>query len=103
MHVKEARWLDLTIIQVVRPQASDRERDRQQSVGLCIKEKSQKGLWAWWLCSMSCGVLQEHGYRFDKQALLWTEARLRTPEQFDRWSPRGSHRAQPSRVSTRFG
>jgi hypothetical protein len=29
---------------------------------------------------------QEHGYRFDKQALLWQEPRLRTPEQFERWS-----------------
>src|SRR5437764_13990305 len=29
---------------------------------------------------------QEHGYRFKKQSLLWTEPRLRTPGQFDRWS-----------------
>jgi hypothetical protein len=29
---------------------------------------------------------QEHGYRFDKQALLWKKPRLRTPEQFERWS-----------------
>lgn len=29
---------------------------------------------------------QEHGYRFDKQALLWEKPRLRTPEQFERWS-----------------
>ena len=29
---------------------------------------------------------QEHGYRFDKQALLWETPRLRTPEQFERWS-----------------
>ena len=29
---------------------------------------------------------QEHGYRFDKQGLLWDEPRLRTPEQFERWS-----------------
>jgi hypothetical protein len=27
---------------------------------------------------------QEHGYRFDKQALLWDKPRLRTPEQFER-------------------
>lgn len=38
------------------------------------------------LYSITCGVPQEHGYRFDKQALLWTKPRLRTPEQFDRWS-----------------
>ena len=29
---------------------------------------------------------QEHGYRFDKQCLLWEQPRLRTPEQFERWS-----------------
>jgi DDE family transposase len=29
---------------------------------------------------------QEHGYRFLKQALLWTRVHVRTPEQFERWS-----------------
>jgi hypothetical protein len=29
---------------------------------------------------------QEHGYRFDKQALLWEKPRLRTPWQFERWT-----------------
>jgi len=28
----------------------------------------------------------EHGYRFEKQALLWVQPRLRTPAQFERWS-----------------
>ena len=28
----------------------------------------------------------EHGYRFEKQSLLWTQPRLRTPAQFERWS-----------------
>ncbi len=28
----------------------------------------------------------EHGYRFLKQDLLWTEVHVRTPEQFERWS-----------------
>jgi hypothetical protein len=28
----------------------------------------------------------EHGYRFDKQDLLWTATRLRTPEQAQRWT-----------------
>jgi len=28
----------------------------------------------------------EHGYRFDKQDLLWTRTRLRTPEQAQRWT-----------------
>ena len=29
---------------------------------------------------------QEHGYRFLKGDLLWTQVHVRTPEQFDRWS-----------------
>jgi len=29
---------------------------------------------------------QEHGYRFEKQALLWETPRLRTPQQFERWT-----------------
>ena len=28
----------------------------------------------------------EHGFRFDKQDLLWEQARLRTPEQFQHWT-----------------
>ena len=28
----------------------------------------------------------EHGYRFEKQDLLWTSTRLRTPEQAQRWT-----------------
>lgn len=28
----------------------------------------------------------EYGYRFQKQSLLWDQPRLRTPEQFERWT-----------------
>jgi hypothetical protein len=85
MHVKEARWLDLTIIQVVRPQAPGSERDPRISWFVYQGEKPEgpAGLVA---LSYVLRFGQEHGYRFDKQALLWTDARLRTPEQFDRWS-----------------
>jgi len=85
MHVKDARWLDLTIIQVIRPQASDSERDPRSSWFVYQGEEPQEGLVqvALLYCLRFC---QEHGYRFDKQALLWTAPRLRTPEQFDRWS-----------------
>jgi hypothetical protein len=84
MHVKEARWLDLTIIQVIRPQAPGSERDPKISWFVYQGEKPQgpAGLVALFYV-LRFG--QEHGYRFDKQALLWTEPRLRTPEQFDRW------------------
>ena len=84
LHVKEARYLDLTVIQVVRPHATNKERDPRVS-------------WFVWIGDQAADVAQiavryvlrfgqEHGYRFDKQSLLWEQPRLRTPEQFERWS-----------------
>lgn len=85
LHVKSARWLDLTIIQVARPQASGSERDPRISWFAYIGQDIQEGLAK---IALLYGLRfgQEHGYRFKKQSLLWTEPRLRTPEQFDRWS-----------------
>lgn len=84
MHIKEARWLEVTVLQVVRSHATNKERDPRVS-------------WFVWIGDQEADVLQialgyvlrfgqEHGYRFDKQALLWDKPRLRTPEQFERWS-----------------
>jgi hypothetical protein len=64
--------------------ASDLERDP------CVS-------WFLWIGDQEADVLQtalgyvlrfgqEHGYRFDKQGLLWEKPRLRTPEQFERWT-----------------
>jgi hypothetical protein len=84
MHVKVARWLDLTIIRVVRPHATDKERDPRVSWFAWIGDPEED------LAQIGLGYArrfgQEHGYRFDKQALLWETPRLRTPEQFERWS-----------------
>ena len=85
MHVKDARWLDLTIIQVIRPHASDKERDPRISWFVYIGQDPPEGF-AQIALLYYLRFSQEHGYRFDKQALLWTKPRLRTPEQFDRWS-----------------
>jgi hypothetical protein len=84
LHVKQARYLDLTVIRVVRPHATNKERDPRVS-------------WFAWMGDMEADIAQiglgyarrfgqEHGYRFDKQALLWEQPRLRTPEQFERWT-----------------
>jgi len=81
MHVKDARWLELTIIKVIRPRADDSERDPKISWFVYLGQDPQQVAL---LYGLRFG--QEHGYRFDKQALLWTEPRLRTPEQFDLWS-----------------
>jgi hypothetical protein len=84
LHAKEARWLEFTVARVVRPHAKNSARDPRES-------------WFAWLGNAQVDVAQvvmgytlrfgqEHGYRFDKQSLLWEQPRLRTPEQFELWS-----------------
>lgn len=85
MHVKAARWLDLTVIQVIRPHARDSERDPKVSWFVYQGKKPPEAVGRVALFYV-LRFGQEHTYRFDKQALLWTEPRLRTPEQFDRWT-----------------
>jgi hypothetical protein len=84
MHVKQARYLDMTIIRVVRPHATNKERDPRVSwfawMGDEAVDIAQVGL------GYARRFGQEHGYRFDKQALMWEQPRLRTPEQFERWT-----------------
>jgi hypothetical protein len=82
MHViKQARSL---VVTVVRPHATNKERDPRIS-------------WFVWMGNHEADVVQialgsvlrfgqEHGYRFDKQCLLWEQPCLRTPKQFERWS-----------------
>jgi hypothetical protein len=84
LHVKDARYLDLTVIRVVRPHASNSERDPRASWFVWIGDPEAD------LVSIGLGYVlrfsQEHGYRFQKQSLLWDQPRLRTPEQFERWT-----------------
>ena len=82
MHAKDARWLQLTIIRVSRPHATGTERDPRISWFVYLGQDPAEGL-AQVALLYGLRFGQEHGYRFDKQALLWTQARLRTPEQFD--------------------
>jgi hypothetical protein len=85
MHVRNARWLNLTVIKVVRPRASDSKRDPRVSWFVSIGQDLSDGIVQ---VALSYGLRfgQEHGYRFAKQALLWTLPRLRKPEKFDLWS-----------------
>ena len=84
MHIKEARWLDMTIIRVLRPCARNCERDPRESWFVWVGDSQAD------IAEIAMGYAlrfsQEHGYRFDKQALLWQKPRLHTPEQFERWS-----------------
>jgi hypothetical protein len=84
LHLRKARAVAITAIRIIRSGARGTKRDPREA-------------WFWWLG----GVLpplaelaglyprrfgQEHGYRFDKQDLLWAAPRVRTPEQMERWT-----------------
>jgi hypothetical protein len=84
LHLKPCRDVPITVLRVTRAGAAGTARDPRES-------------WFWWLgeempplatipplSARRFGL--EHGYRFDKQALLWEAPRLRTPERFQRWT-----------------
>lgn len=84
LHLRQARQVRLSVIRVVRPAATGSKRDPRES-------------WFWWLGAALPPLAevatayghrfgQEHGYRGDKQALLWAAPHLRTPDQFQRWT-----------------
>ena len=84
LHVKDARWLEMTVIRVVRPHATDKERDPRESWFVWLGDPQAD------IAQLAMGYAlrfgQEHGYRFDKQSLLWEQPRLQTPSQFELWS-----------------
>jgi len=84
LHYKQCRSVTLTVIRVIRHGASNKKRDPRVSwfiwVGCKLLTLSQ----VWKTYRRRYG--QEHGFRFDKQDLLWLEPRVRTPEQFQRWT-----------------
>ena len=84
LHFKDARSLVVTVYRVKRPQAQGSKRDPRQSWFVFFGETPPA------LSEISdryaLRFSQEHGYRVDKQALLWETPRLRTPEQFQCWT-----------------
>lgn len=84
LHLPKARHLEVTVIRVLRTLATDRPRDPRESWFLWDGEVDAS------LPEIVLGYRRryshEHGYRFDKQSLLWAKPRLRTPAQFERWS-----------------
>lgn len=84
LHFKKARNIEVSVIRIVRPQAQNTERDPATSWFLFHGEQAPA------LSEVSDlyarRYSQEHGYRVDKQNLLWETPRLRTPDQFQRWT-----------------
>ena len=85
LHLKRCRAVPITVVCITRAGAAGTKRDPRDT-------------WFWWLGGRPLPPLddlarlyprrfsEEHGFRFDKQDLLWTAPRLRTPEQMERWT-----------------
>jgi hypothetical protein len=84
LHYKKARQIQVSVLRIVRPQAKDTQRDPRSSWFLFRGEQmpAPSEVSAMYARRYS----QEHGYRVDKQNLLWETPRLRTPEQFQHWT-----------------
>jgi hypothetical protein len=84
LHFKEDRALPVCVLRVTRPHAAQTKRDPRVSwfvfCGRCLPPLSQVAALYRRRYSL------EHGYRVDKQDLLWATPRLRTPEAFDHWT-----------------
>jgi hypothetical protein len=85
VHRKECRAVPLTAVCLTRPAATGATGGPRER-------------WLWWLGGRPLPPLAqvarlyprrfsiEHGYRFDKQDLLWAAPRVRTPAQMERWT-----------------
>jgi hypothetical protein len=84
LHVRKARDVTLAVVRIIYPEAKGSKREPREA-------------WFWWLGGEWPELAelpqlyarrygQEHGYRFDKQDLLWAAPRVRTPEQMQCWT-----------------
>jgi DDE superfamily endonuclease len=84
LHLRTARWLEVSVIQIIRHGASGKARDPKSSWFVWHGERAVP------LAEISptyrLRYSHEHGYRFDKQELLWDEPRLSTPQRTERWT-----------------
>jgi hypothetical protein len=84
LHLRTARWVQVSVIQVIRHGASERPRDPK--ISWFVWKGDEAAPLAQISPTYRLRYSQEHGYRLDKQVLLWDEPRLRTPEQTERWT-----------------
>jgi hypothetical protein len=84
LHFRKCRQASLTLIRIARANGADTKRN-------------PRVIWLIWHGTNMPQLEQipqiyalryciEHSYRFDKQNLLWTKPRLRTPEKFETWT-----------------
>jgi hypothetical protein len=84
LHFKDARQITVSVLRVTRHAAKDTKRDPKVSwfvfAGQSLPPLEQiPALYA-------RRYSLEHGFRVDKQELLWEQVRLRTPEAYQHWT-----------------
>lgn len=84
LHYKQCRAVSLTVIRVVRHGASGKKRDPRVSWFVWVGQGLLALDQVWKTYRRRYG--HDHGFRYDKQDLLWLEPHVRTPEQFQRWT-----------------
>ncbi len=84
LHFREAPEAEVCVIRIQRDAARQTKRDPRISWFIWTGDQDVplEQVRSWYRKRFS----HEHGYRFLKQDLLWTQAHLRTPEQVERWS-----------------
>ena len=86
LHLRSARWVEVSVIQVIRHGASERPRDPKISWFVWKGDENEAAPLAQISPTYRLRYAHEHGYRLDKQVLLWDEPRVRTPQQMERWT-----------------
>ncbi len=86
LHLRTARWVEVGVIQAIRHGASERRRDPKISWFVWKGHEGEPAPLAEICPTYRLRSSQEHGYRLDKQVLVWDVPRLRTPAQTERWT-----------------
>ena len=84
LHLRTARWVEVSVIQIIRHGASGKARDPK--ISWFIWKGEQAAPLAEISPTYRLRYSHEHGYRFDKQELLWDVPRLSTPQRTERWT-----------------
>jgi hypothetical protein len=84
LHLRTARFVEVSVIQVIRQGASGKARDPK--ISWFVWKGDQPAPLAQISPTYRLRYSQEHGYRFDKQVDLWDVPRLSTPERTERWT-----------------
>jgi hypothetical protein len=84
VHLKKVREIEVSVIQVMRPGAEGSSRDPK--VSWLVWKSDEAAPLAEISPDYRLRYCHEHGFRFEKQMLMWDKPRFRTPEQTERWS-----------------